>query len=134
MANYDKKLFDSDLDAFKNSGVILSSSLTFSGTLGGNGIQTQVSTPVIIPEPDLVKILFDNSIQHSGRFKDLALESGLTSVHESTTPTDLTAVLNIQVVGNQIMVVGTIFSPYSTPVSLQTTTINFRFLPFEATF
>lgn len=134
MSKYDKHLLNSDLDAFKNSGVIQTASLTFSGTLGGGAIMTQTSGAITVPSPDLMSIFFDNSVQHSGKFKNLSLETGSSAVNETTTPGILFAVIDAQVSGNTIQMVAKLFNPYATPVNLQSTTFNFRFVPYEATF
>lgn len=134
MSKYDKHLLNSDLDAFKNSGVIQTASLTFSGVLGGGAIMTQNSGIITVPSPDLMTILFDNSFYHSGKFKNLSLELGSTSVEETTTPGVLIAVIDAKVSGNTIQMVGKLFNPYATPVNLSSATINFRFVPYEATF
>lgn len=134
MSKYDKQLMNSDLDAFKNSGIVQTASFTFSGVLGGGAIMTQSSAIITVPSPDFMTIIFDNSVQHSGKFKNINLETGQTAINETTTPGIVLAIIDAKVSGNTIQMIGTIFNPYATPVTLQVTTINFRFMPYEATF
>lgn len=133
MSQYDNSLIDSDLDAFKNSGVIQTASITFSGNVAAGAQVDRTSTPFSLAEADLAQILFDNSAKHSGKFKNLQLVP-FTMVLENTFASELGVDLRTVVSNGQIYVVGSLFNPYSSVIALQSTTINFRFIPFEATF
>lgn len=133
MSIYDDLIMTSDLDTYKNSGQILTDSLTFSGVLAGAGSQTQSTSPITVSNLDYLQILFDNSIQHSGKFKSLSLENGLTMIHETTTPSDIVIKMSVIVSGSTIQVTGIIINPYAGAVNLQSTTINLRYIPYEAT-
>lgn len=128
---YDNEILDSDLDAFKQSG-ILTASITFSGTLGVGVEQDQLSASVPLSSVDFAQILFDNSIKHSGKFRDLSLESA-TMVHENTRASELQANLYLKVIDGAIQFGGSIVNPYNGSVTLQSTTINFQYIPYEAT-
>lgn len=132
MSGYDESLINSDLDAFKHEGVVRTAAVTLSGSLGAGARTTQTAT-LTIPNPDFSQFLFDNDQKHSGKFKNLSLE-GITMVNETTSPSELTCGLNVSISGDQVVLSATLFNPYSGSVNLQTTTINFRYIPYEATF
>lgn len=131
MSAYDNHLLNSDLDAFKNSGVIKDASLTFSGTVGAGAEQIQQTT-ITVENPDYAQILFDNSNKHSGRFKSMQIVA-YTLVFESTNGSELGVDLTLRISGSQVTVHGRLFNPYSIPVALQSTTINFKYIPYEGT-
>lgn len=133
MSIYDNEVFNSDLDAYKNSGQIRTASLTFSGTVGGGQAYSASTSLTLTDIPDLTQILFDNSIQHSGKFKNLILE-GVTLIFETTSSSYLTIGLSARINGNVIELRGDGFNPYAGAVALQSTTLNFRYIPYEATF
>ena len=133
MSIYDKALINSDLDAFKNSGELQTTSLTIGGDLDFGARLTVTSAPITITSPDFAQFLFDNSQKHPDKFKNLLLEQN-TAIYESTTPGELTCELTIIVSGNQISFSATLFNPYASLVTLQDTTINFKYVPYEATF
>lgn len=134
MSNYDNQVFNSDLDAYKNGGQVRTTSITFSGTVGAGAAYSAVSPVLTLDQtPDIAEILFDNSVMHSGKFKRLPLEQ-VTLVNETTFGSQLTIVLTIRIVGNTIQLRGDGFNPYSSAVNLQAMTVNFRYIPYEATF
>lgn len=132
MSIFDNDIMNSDLDAFKNSGAIRTASFTFSGVIGAGQAASRTTSPITVESPDFAQILFDNSAYHSGKFKNVALELD-TMVHETTMGSDLGIVLSSRVVGNQIFIQGDMFNPYNVPVTLSSTTINFQYIPYEAT-
>lgn len=133
MSVYDGEVFNSDLDAYKNSGQIRTGSIVFSGNVGAGAAYVATTFITLASIPDLTQILFDNSVQHSGKYKNLILE-GNTLVHESTNNSVLTVTLSARVSGNVVQLRGDGFNPYSVTVSIDSTTINFRYIPYEATF
>ncbi|UOF80552.1 hypothetical protein [Caudoviricetes sp.] len=133
MSIYDNSLMDSDLDAFKNAGAIQTTSITMSGVIGAGQRYTVESARLTVTSPDFAQFLFDSSTKHSGKFKNLILEQ-YTMVYESTNLSELTCGLEVRVSGNQIYFVANMFNPYAIAVTLQTTTFNFRYIPYEATF
>lgn len=132
MTDYSNKLIDSDLDAFKNSGAIVNASLTFSGSVGAGAEQVQATTITLADVPDFYEILFDSSTKHSGKFKSLRI-APFSLIHESTRDSELGVDLTVIVAGNTITIRGSLFSPYDAPVTLDTTTFNFRYIPYEST-
>jgi hypothetical protein len=130
---YSGQTTNSDVDAFKNSGVIQSASVTFSGVLTSGQMITLQTTPITATSPDFAQFLFENSAKHSGKFKNIAME-GITMVFESTNGSELACDLNVIISGDQIKFSATLFNPYAISVNLQTTTLTFRYIPYEATF
>lgn len=133
MSVYDNSLTNSDLDAFKNSGEVQTASVTFSGNLGAGLRSTLTSTPLAVTSPDFAQFLFDNSQKHSGKFKNIMLER-YTMVRESTSLSELVCELAIISTGTLVSFSASLFNPYAITVALQTTTINFKYIPYEATF
>lgn len=133
MSIYDNQLLNSDLDAFKNSGSIQTASLSFSGSLSAGQMITLQTTPLDVTSPDFAQFLFDNSVKHPGSFKNLVLE-GITLIGENTFTSDLACDLNVIVDNNKIKFTATLFNPYSSSITLQNTTLNFRYIPYEASF
>jgi hypothetical protein len=131
MSQYDDKLIDSDLDAFKNSGAIQTASLNFGGSVGA-GSEMVRTAQLVLPSIDFYQILFDSSTKHSGKFKSMQI-GPYTLVHESTRDSELGVDLTVIVTGNIITIRGSLFNPYDTSVNLDSTTLNFRYIPYEAT-
>lgn len=131
MSKYDNQIFNSDLDAFKNSGNILDAQLIFSGSVAGGG-QMQKETTIEVENPDFAQLIFDNSAKHSGKFKNVIMER-MTMAHENTNGSELGINFYLKVSGNTVTIGGLLFNPYATSVTLQTTTVNFRYIPYEAT-
>lgn len=132
MSMYDGKVMDSDLDAFKNSSVVQTASIVFNGVLGAGARMTRTSAPLPVTSPDFAQILFDNSYYHAGKYKSMQLELQ-TLVHESTFGSEIVCVLSLIVSGNQVYLQGDLISPYGSSVNLDTCTITFRYIPYEAT-
>ncbi|MCA9313840.1 hypothetical protein KDA08_06030, partial [Candidatus Saccharibacteria bacterium] len=132
MSKPDKILINSDLDAYKNAGQIKTASFTISGTLGA-GAAASWTTSLTATSPDMGQMVFDNSIQHFGRFKSMALVP-YTMVNETTNGSILSVIITQIVNGNNITLKADMMNPYPVAVNLQTTTLNFRYIPFETTF
>lgn len=129
--NYVNDIFNSDLDAFKQSG-ILTGSISFSGSIGA-GQQSQPTTaPQTINGLDFAQVLFDNSFYHPGRFRNISLENA-TMINEITRGSQLQANVFQIVNGNSIVFGATLFNPYDGAVTLSNTTINFRYVPYQST-
>lgn len=133
MSIYNNSLMDSDLDAFKNAGTIQGVAITVSGNLAGGEQKTFTSASLSATSPDFAQFLFDNSQKHSGKFKNIILEE-YTMVYDSTSLSELTVVLNVVVNNNQIYFTASMLNPYAAIATLQTTTLNFKYIPYEATF
>jgi hypothetical protein len=126
-----------DRDAYKNSGVIQTDSLIFSGNIAGGGEKT-VSTTFTIENPDFFQVMFDNNRRHSGKFKNMMSEmmpgiGAVTKILETTFGSYIDIFLNAKVNGNVITITGTVFNPDVGTVTLQGTTLNLMFIPYEAT-
>ena len=132
MSIYENQIMNSDLDAFRNSGEIKTATLSVSGNLaaGSTGI---FSDTIEVEGLDLFEMLFDSSTKHSGKFKNVKSER-YTLVEETTNNSELTMLLEISVAGDVITVSGRFFNPYPDTVTLQTTTLNFRCIPYEGMF
>lgn len=128
---YQNDIFNSDLDAFKQSG-IQTGSVTFSGTLGAGTEKTLMTSPIELNGLDFSQILFDNSFYHSGRYRNLSLENA-TMINETTRGSQLLCNLGQIINGDTIQLTATLFSPYDGDVTLSTTTINFLYIPYQAT-
>lgn len=128
---YQNDIFNSDLDTFKQSGIQVGS-VTFSGSLGAGQELTLTTTPVALDSLDFSQILFDNSFYHGGRYRNLALENA-TMINEVTRGSQLQCNVGQIVNGNTIQFTATLFSPYDGAVTLSTTTINFLYIPYQAT-
>lgn len=125
-------LIDSDLDTHKNSGVIRTAALSFSGTIAAGG-EMKRDASLSVANIDYGQILFDNNRQHSGKFKEMSLQEGITLVLETTRSSYITVRMFTEIDGNSIKLNGWIFNPYDETITLQSTTINFRYIPYEAT-
>jgi hypothetical protein len=128
---YQKDIFNSDVDAFKQSG-ILSGSITFSGSIGAGQEIDLLTNPITLDSLDFSQVLFDNSYFHSGQYRNLSLENA-TMIHEVTRVSELQCNVFMQVTGNQIQFGGRLFNDYDGAVTLATTTINFLYVPYQAT-
>lgn len=131
MTDYSHILISSDLDAFKNSGAIQTVTLSFGGSIGAGAEMVQ-RTVLNVPSLDFYQILFDNSAKHSGKFKSMQI-SPYTLIHESTRNSELGVDLTVIVDANTITIKGSLFNPYDASVTLDNTTLNFRYIPYEAT-
>ena len=132
MSDYDNVMISSDLDAFKNSGSIQTAALVFGGSIGAGAEIDQTAVLTLTEAPDFYEILFDSSTKHSGVFKSMRI-GPYTLVHESTRDSELGVDLTVIVSGNTITIKGALFNPYDTAVTLDTTTLNFRYIPYEST-
>lgn len=128
---YQGDIFNSDLDTFKQSGVE-TASVTFSGTVAAGAEQVLSTTPIALDSLDFTQILFDNSYRHSGYYRNLSLENA-TMIHENTMSSELQCNISQLVVGDTVTLKARIQNPYSSTVTLQTTTITFKYIPYQAT-
>lgn len=133
MSQYDNMIHSSDLDAFKNSGVIKTASITFSGSVGAGARQNQTTGVIAVDNPDYYQLLFDNSVQHSGKYKNVAMEQGRTAIHETTVGSDLIIEITAVITTAGIEIKGTMFNPYGSTISLNAVTLHFIYMPYEAT-
>lgn len=132
MSQYDDQIFNSDLDAFKTSGAIKVGSIVLSGNLAGGSTTTFTET-FSVANLDLFEILFDSSTKHSGKYRSAKLER-YTLIYETTNASELTALLEISVSGNTVTIGARLFNSYAATVTLQTTTLNIRLIPYEGNF
>ena len=130
--NYADIIYDSRLDVFKNDGDIRTTSFTVSGTLNGSSMRTFTAPTITVDSPDFGVLMFDNSRKHSGQYRGMAHQYG-TLVRETTNNSDLTLELTMRVTGNNIVFSGTLMNAYSTSVALQSTVINFIYIPYTYT-
>lgn len=128
---YVNDIFNSDLDAFKQSGIQIGS-VTFSGSLGAGQELTLTTAPLEIDSLDFSQILFDNSFYHSGRYRNLSLENA-TMVNETVRGSPLQCNVGQIVNGNTIQLTALVFNPYDVAANLSTTTINFLYIPYQGT-
>lgn len=132
MSQYSDRMFSSDLDAYRSDGVVQVRSVTFTGTVAAGAISTQTATSFTLTNLDFYQILFDNSVYSPTKYRDVNLEGG-TMIHETTSPSDLTAWFETKVNGNTLTISAKLFNPYSMTITLQDTTINFRFVAYDST-
>lgn len=125
-------LFSSDNDCYKTSGNLLTASLTFSGVVAGDGTQTQTVTLPVVDLADYVQLVYDNSSYHSGKYKNIA-EYPDTAVPETTFGFEALATITYRVLLNGIEIVGSLYNPDISPITLTSTTLNFVYIPYEAT-
>ena len=128
----DNRLISSDTDAFRNNGTIYTDSITFSGNLAASSTQTQTSNGINVANMDYFQVLYDNSIQSSGKFRDIGLENR-TYILETTGNSYLLIVLRINVISGVLTITGTVLNAYSSIRALQTTTINIRVVAYDNT-
>lgn len=131
MSQYDNQLLNSDLDVFKQQ-QILTASVTFSGTLAAGAESILLTNPIPIDSIDYSQILFDNSFYHPGRYR-MMMQENATLVNETTSPSQLQCNVYQIVDGGNIRLGARIQNPYGVAVNLSTTTINFRYVPYQAT-
>jgi hypothetical protein len=130
--SYANRQFSSDLSAFRSDGIVYTGSITFSGTIAVGGSITVDSATISVANLDYYKLQYDNSIYSPGKFRDVEMEFQ-TSVSETTTPSVLTAIMTVLLSGNDLKLRGVMLNPYSSVITLQTTTINFRVVAYDAT-
>jgi hypothetical protein len=128
---YQNQIMNSDLDAFKQSG-ILTGSVTFAAPIGAGQEVQLLTTPQVIDSLDFAQILFDNSNYHSGRYRDMSLENA-TMLNETTRNSQLQINVFQKITGNTIQFGATVFNPYDGAVNPTTTTVNFLYVPYQAT-
>lgn len=134
MSVYDNQIFNSDLDAYKNSGQVQTTSVTISGSLAaGTAFTTFSSILTLSANPDIAELLFDNSQLHSGKFKRIALEQE-TNILDTTSGIYFVVQLTAKIIDNTIQFRVDGLNTTATPLNFQSTTINFRYIPYEATF
>lgn len=124
-------ILSSDYDAFKYSGVRQTTSLTLSGTLAASSTLTASSSTFTVADIDYGQIMYDNSIYHPGLYHNI--NEGRTFVFETTLFSDLTIIINTVVTSTTIRFDATVTNPYSSDVTILSTTLNFSFVPYEAT-
>lgn len=124
-------LFSTDLDAYRSSGIIQTSSLVFSGSVAAGG-EKVVSATFDLVNQDFHQIMFDNSVYSPGKFRDIATEWG-TYIHESTRDSELTINFDSKISGNTLTIQGKIFNLYDESVTLDSTTVGLRFVPYDST-
>lgn len=134
MSDYDNQIFNSDLDGFKNSGSIATRSITPNQVIAAGGEAIITATPFETTSPDLLEILYDNSVYHSGKYKPLKLGQSTAVPDSITSGGDGSGYLFVTVDGNQVTAGIRINNPYASPLTVGPVTINFRFIPYEATF
>jgi hypothetical protein len=128
---YTNQVFNSDLDAFKQTG-IKTGQVTFSGSLGAGQERMLYTDPISLDGLDFAQILFDNSFYHNGRFRNLALENA-TMIYETTQGSELQCNVGQVISGNTVRLSARLFNPYSTAVNLSTTIIHFQYVPYQST-
>lgn len=131
MSRYDNVTFTTNLNAFKHSGVE-TTSLTVSGTLAGSGSATFTSGTITVTNPDHTQTTFDNSRKHSGRYRTLVTDKN-TLILETTNNSELTGRVYAEIDGSSVSFALKLLNPNSGNVALQSTTINFRVVPYEST-
>lgn len=132
MSSYANRLFSSDLDAYRSDGNIQTRSVTFSGSIGAGAQITRTTSDFTLSDVDFYQLLFDNSVYSSGKFRDVNLEGG-TLIHETTGGSDLSAWFQPKVNNGVLTVTVNLFNPNAGSLTLQSTTINFRFVPYDST-
>jgi len=130
--DYSDRQFSSDLSAFRSDGTVYTDSITFSGSITKGSSQTKTSSGITVNDLDFYKVLYDNSIYSSGKYRDINLEP-VTLVYDTTSASELSAELSVKLTGNTITLTGTITNPYSATATLQTTTINVRVVIYDNT-
>ena len=133
MTDYSNKLYTSDLDAYRSDGnVDTSLSITFSGTIAASGSATYTSGYFSMTNLDFNEILYDNSIKHSGRYRNFLLEPE-TMVKDNTSGTEFTAYMYAQIISGQMRFVASILNTTASTLTLQTTVVNFRIVGYDST-
>lgn len=132
MSIYDNHIANSDLNAFKFDGNEDSTSITFSGTLTAGDEQTETSAWVDIVDLDYFQARWRNDQWNSTKAHDITL-SERTYVDETTFSSPLECLLRVQIQEDRLRFQGRIVNPYSSNVSLVTTTITFNLVGYEDT-
>lgn len=132
MSNYDNISASSDLDTYKHTGV-RTASLTISGTIPSAG-ELNFSTGLIpVDNPDYGKFLFDHGDLHANKYRDLSMDRIVFIYNNTTSLYDVVAMLFVEVSGTGATIRARVINPYGSSTSLRSTTLNFRYVPFEAT-
>ena len=131
MSDYDNRILSSDVDAFKHSGEIQTVAMVISGNVAAGGEKTVTSEGITVDNLDFYEVTFDNSAKHSGKYH--SLNEGLTFVRDTSSGTDFTFALQALVSGSTMSFSAYVLNTTASILTLQTTTINFRYVPYEAT-
>lgn len=134
MSLYDNQVISSDLDAFKNSGVVLTGSIIINDVIVAAGQLTSEISFNIPDGCDLAQIMYDNSYYHPSKFRDIT-KNIYTSLRDSTSPGgDGSCYLYTKVQSNKLIVGVWVNNPYSSALTVGPTTYNFILIPYETTF
>ena len=125
-------LTSSDLDAYKNSSQIISTAITVSGSVTAGSIATFSGSIETVTDPDYSVILFDNSALHSGKFKNLGIEAA-SSVFDTVSASYLSVIIAYKVTASTVQFTLYVPNPFVADASLTSTTLNFKYIPYEAT-
>lgn len=132
MSDYDDRISSSDLDAFKHAGEIQTVSMTISGTVAGGAEKEVVSSGITLDGLDFNEIVFDNSSKHSGKFHNI--NERITFVLDTTSSVDFSFDLESRIsTAGVLSFRAHMLNTTASTLSLQTTTLNFRYVPYEAT-
>lgn len=132
MSDYDNQITSSDLDAFKHSGA-LETDLVVSGNLSSGQQKTYSTSTIEVTDPDYGQFYFDHSDLHEGKFRNLSVDRVAHIYDETNGNYGLILSMEVEVETDGVRFIGKILNPYATPITVRTTTITFRYVPYEDT-
>lgn len=133
MSAYDNRSFSSDLDTYKHSKNIQTTTITISGTIAGAGSGSWSSPVIDITGLDFAGASFDNSDVHPNVYKDLISETYVLFETSSSAPFFEAGLINYTVNGDDLQFNVTWNNPYSTSETITSTTLTIRYVGFVTT-
>lgn len=132
MSAYDNTSVSSDLDTFKHSGV-QTASVTMSGTIPNAGELNFTTGLIPFTNPDYGRFLYDHSDLYPGKYRDLSMDRVVYVYDTTGSIYDVVAIIILKVSSAGTTIDLRLINPYAANTSIRTTTLNFRYVPFEAT-
>lgn len=133
LVDVDPVLSSSDYDAFKNSGAIQTRTINIADTLAGGEAYEKRAQPVIVDNPDILVVLYDNSVYHSGKYKPVSTDEGTGMPDDTTIGGNGSGSVFIEIDGNEVTVGFRTFNPYAAALVIGPVSYHFRFIPYETT-
>lgn len=131
MSLYSNRMLSSDLDFYRSDGQVQTRSVVISGNVGAGSQATWTSSAFTLTDQDFQQIMFDNSVYHSGKWRDIHEET--TFVLDTSSGSEFGVGFEPKINGNSLTIVCKLLNTTASTLTLQSTTINFRFVAYDST-
>lgn len=132
MSAYDNRSFSSDLDTYKHTKDVQTTTLTISGSVAGAGSGSWSSPVIDISGLDFASACFDNNQYHSGKYKEIVGET-YASFPISIAPNQADGLINYTISGDNLQFNVTWNNFSSSAVTITTTVLTIRYVGFVET-